>query len=134
KIDQSKIDTAAEKTKAGVATAVDASANAVDKAKASTKKGVGKSEEAVATGADKTAQAVSKAGDKLKDAAITTKVKTDLSAERALKDSAIDVQTDNGVVTLRGSVASDAAKSRAGAIASGTNGVSRVDNQLVIRN
>jgi hyperosmotically inducible protein len=134
KIDQSTLDTAAQKSKAGVSTAVDATTNAADKAKESAKKGVGKSEEGVSKAADKTADAVSKAGEKLRDAAITTKVKTDLSAERALKDSAIDVQTTGGVVTLRGSVGSEAQKDRAGVIARGADGVSRVDNQLVIRN
>jgi len=134
KIDESKVDNAAAKTKAGLNKAVDATTTAAEKAKEGVKKGVGKSEEGVSKAADKTADAVNKAGDKVSDASITTKVKTDLSTENALKDSAIDVSTVNHVVTLRGSVASEAAKARAGTIAGSSEGVTRVDNQLVVRN
>jgi osmotically-inducible protein OsmY len=133
KIDESKIDNAADKTKAGLNKAVDATVGAAEKAKDGVKKGVGKSEEGVSKAADKTSEAVNKAGDKANDAAITTKVKTDLAAENSLKDSAIDVQTVDHVVTLRGSVASDQAKARAGTLAGSAQGVTRVDNELVVR-
>jgi len=64
---------------------------------------------------------------------ITTKVKTKFVDETVLKGSDIDVDTDNHVVTLKGTVASTAARARAAAIASGTEGVTRVVNQLVVK-
>jgi len=133
KIDQSKVDNAAEKTKAGLNKAVDATVGAAEKAKDGVKKGVGKSEEGVGKAADKTSEAVNKAGDKVNDSAITGKVKTDLAAEKSLGDSAIDVETVDHVVTLRGSVPSDEAKTRAGTLAGSTPGVTRVNNELVVR-
>ena len=83
--------------------------------------------------ADKTADALGKAGDKVGDTAVTTRVKAGFSKEPLLKETAIDVQTADGVVTLRGSVGSDAARARAAAIASATDGVTRVVNMLVVQ-
>ena len=69
----------------------------------------------------------------LTDGWITTKVSAKFVDETLLKDSNINVDTDDGVVTLRGPVASDAAKARAATIARSTEGVTRVVNQLVVR-
>ena len=132
KIDQSKVDAAADKTKSGVNKAVDATAHAAEKTKEGVEKGVGKSEEGVGKAADSTADALHKTSAKMSDAAITTKVKSRMTDESLLKDSAIDVDTSNHVVTLKGTVASSVAKTRAGTIASGTDGVTRVNNQLVV--
>lgn len=132
KIDQSKVDTAADKTKSGVNKAVDATAHAAEKTKEGVEKGVGKSEEGVGKAADSTADALHKTSAKMSDAAITTKVKSRMTDESLLKGSAIDVDTSNHVVTLKGTVASSVAKTRAGTIASGTDGVTRVNNQLVV--
>jgi osmotically-inducible protein OsmY len=133
KIDQSKIDAAGEKTKAGLTKAVDATVNAAEKTKQGVQKGVGKAEQGVGTAADKTSKAVSKVGDKLNDTSVTTRVKADFSGEKLLQDAAIDVDTTDHVVTLRGTVASNAAKARAAEIAGRTEGVTRVVNQLVVR-
>jgi len=133
KIDQSKIDAASDKTKSGVNKGVDASLNAADKAKEGAQKGVGKTEEGVGKAADKTASAIGKAGDKVTDTSITTRVKTSIAGEKLLQNSAIDVDTTEHVVTLKGTVPSDAAKARAGSIASGTSGVTRVVNQIVVK-
>jgi len=132
-IDRSKIDAAAEKTKAGVNKAVDASKGAAEKTTEGVQKGVGKAEQGVAKAADKTAEALGKASDKVGDTAVTTRVKAGFSKEAMLKETAIDIQTADGVVTLRGSVGSEAAKARAAAIASGTDGVNRVVNMLVVQ-
>jgi len=132
KIDESKLDNAAEKTKSGLNKAVDATAKAATKTKEAVKKGVGKTEEGVGKAADKTADAVGKAGDNLGDAAVTTSVKAGLSDEPLLRESSIDVDTNDHVVTLKGTVASAAAKARAAAIASNTKGVTRVVNQLLV--
>ena len=133
KIDQSKIDAAGEKTKSGLTKAVDATVDAAKKTKAAVQKGVGKSEQGVGKAADKTSDAVGTVGDKANDTSITTRVRAGFSGEKLLQDTAIDVDTTDHVVTLRGTVASNAAKARAGAIASSTDGVTRVVNQLVVR-
>jgi osmotically-inducible protein OsmY len=133
KIDQSKIDAAADKTKAGLTKAVDATAGAAKKTKETVQKGVGKAEEGVGKAADKTSDAVGTVGDKMSDLSVTTRVKAGFSGEKLLQDSAIDVDTKDHVVTLRGTVASNAAKARAEAIAAGTEGVTSVVNQLVVR-
>jgi osmotically-inducible protein OsmY len=96
-------------------------------------KGVGKAEEGVGKAADKTAEAVGKAGDKIGDMSITTRVKGGFSGEKMLRDTAIDVDTTDHVVTLKGTVGSTAAKARAGEIARAIDGVTRVVNQLVVR-
>jgi hyperosmotically inducible periplasmic protein len=132
KIDQSKIDAAGEKTKTGVTKAVDATVNAAKKTKGAVQKGVGKSEQGVGKAADKTSDAVGKVGDKMSDTSVTTRVKAGFSGEKLLQDTAIDVETTDHVVTLRGTVASNAAKARAEEIARSTDGVARVVNQIVV--
>jgi len=132
KIDQSRIDAAGEKTKSGLTKAVDATVNAAKKTKEAVQKGIGKSEEGVGKAADKTSDAVGKVGDKLSDTSVTTRVKGDFSGEKLLQDTTIDVDTTDHVVTLRGTVASNAAKARAGEIARGIDGVTRVVNQIVV--
>ncbi len=114
KIDQSKIDTAADKTKSGVNKAVDATEHAAEKTKEGVEKGVGKTEEGVGKAADSTADALHKTSAKMSDAALTTKVKSRLSDESLLKGSAIDVDTSNHVVTLKGTVASSGGKDSSG--------------------
>jgi hyperosmotically inducible periplasmic protein len=133
KIDQSRINAAGEKTKAGAEKAVDASVKAASKTKNAVQKGVGKAEQGVGIAADKTSEAVGTAGSKIGDESITTRVKAGLSGEDQLRDTAIDVDTKDDVVTLRGTVGSDAAKARAGEIAGSIEGVTRVVNQLVVR-
>jgi osmotically-inducible protein OsmY len=133
KIDQSKIDTAGEKTKTGVTKGVDATVDATKKTETAVEKGVGKAEQGVSKAADKTAEAVGKVGDKASDTSVTTRVKAGFSGEKLLQDTAIDVDTTNHVVTLRGTVASDAAKARAGEIARSIDGVTRVVNEIVVR-
>jgi hyperosmotically inducible protein len=133
KIDRSKIDAAGEKTKTGLTKAADATVNVAKKTKEAVQKGVGKSEQGVGKAADKTSDAVGKVGDKMSDTSVTTRVKADFSGEQLLQDSAIDVDTTNHVVTLRGTVASNTVKARAEEIARSTEGVTRVVNLIVVR-
>jgi osmotically-inducible protein OsmY len=74
-----------------------------------------------------------KAGVAIDDTEITAKIKAAFLAESGLKTFQISVETDKGVVTLSGSVDtlrnSDMAKTMAGAV----SGVSRVNNQLVLK-
>jgi len=72
-------------------------------------------------------------GQYVDDATITTRVKTGLSKEPLLNNTAVDVDTKDHVVTLRGTVGSGPAKTRAEEIATATSGVSRVVNELVVR-
>ena len=73
-----------------------------------------------------------KSGNAIKDGWITMKVHSQFIPEDALSNSDIDVDTRNGVVTLNGTVASEAGKARAVAIAKATDGVKNVTDNLKI--
>jgi hyperosmotically inducible protein len=77
--------------------------------------------------------AMSKAGVALEDGVITTKVKTALLADPDVKGLSIDVDTKDGVVTLKGTADKASAMDRAAQIARDTSGVKSVDNQLVVK-
>ncbi len=66
------------------------------------------------------------------DTGITTAVKTKMAADDTVKASEINVDTHNHVVTLNGTVDSQAVKERAVAIARDTNGVSSVVDDLTV--
>lgn len=72
--------------------------------------------------------AADKAGTEIADATITTKVKAQFAADDMVKATAINVDTDNGVVTLKGEVASSAAQKRAIDITKKIDGVKSVDD------
>jgi hyperosmotically inducible protein len=64
-------------------------------------------------------------------AALTTKVKTALASDAGMRTlTGIDVDSDEGVVTLKGKVDSAEAKKKAEAIAKKVDGVKRVKNEL----
>lgn len=69
---------------------------------------------------------------KVEDANLTAQVKSQLLSNRNTGGLAIDVDTRNAVVTLSGSVKSDAEAELAGRIAQNTRGVSSVENQLTV--
>ena len=84
-----------------------------------------------ATSADEKARAAtSSTGEKITDAWILTKVKAQFVGEDALENSDINVDVRNNVVMLKGTVASQAGKARAVAIARATEGVTRVQDNL----
>jgi osmotically-inducible protein OsmY len=66
------------------------------------------------------------------DPGVTTAVKTKLAADDTVKAYQIDVDTNGGVVTLSGAVASQQAKDRAVQLARETDGVSSVDDRLTV--
>jgi hyperosmotically inducible protein len=66
------------------------------------------------------------------DDAITVKVKAALIADKTVKAHEIDVDTNRGVVTLRGKVASPAERDQAIAIANRTKGVFEVRDELMV--
>lgn len=76
---------------------------------------------------------LTKRGEAITDAWITAKVKWFYVGEASLKGSDITVETNNHAVTLKGTVGTAAAKTRAIELAKDTDGVSRVDDQLVVK-
>jgi hyperosmotically inducible protein len=115
------MDKAGEKTK-----------NAAEKTKDATVKGAEKTKDAAVKVGEKTKDVAATTGEVITDAWITTKLKADFVNEDTLKGSDINVDTNNHVVTLKGTVASLAGKSRAEEIAKTTKGVNRVINTLII--
>ncbi len=65
------------------------------------------------------------------DTVVTTNVRTRLTSDNNTASSDIQVMTNNGVVTLEGTVDSEYAKSAAESIARSVEGVERVNNNLV---
>lgn len=66
------------------------------------------------------------------DARITTAVKTALAADPALSALKIDVTTTDGVVLLTGPAPDDKSRERAQVLAAAPEGVTSVDNRLVV--
>jgi osmotically-inducible protein OsmY len=122
----SRADRIAAKVKAGTDKAMDATKKATGTAADKTKKGVDKAIDATADAATATSEVVT-------DGWITTKVKAKFADETLLEHSDINVDTNDRVITLKGTVTSAAAKARAAAVARGTKGVTRVVNQLVVK-
>lgn len=69
---------------------------------------------------------------KVTDGWIKSKIYTQYMTEDALEDSDVNIDVQRGVVTLKGTVASAAGKTRAEAIAKATDGVRSVTNQLTV--
>jgi len=77
-----------------------------------------------------TKNAAADTGTAIKDSWITLKVHSQFVPEDALSNSDIDVDTNKGVVMLNGTVASEAGRARAIAIAKATDGVKNVMDHL----
>ena len=75
----------------------------------------------------------SKAIEKMDDMAITTAISAALAKDPDLSAFKINVDTNDGAVTLNGSAPTAAARERAGAMAKTFNGVQSVDNKLVVK-
>jgi hyperosmotically inducible periplasmic protein len=75
---------------------------------------------------------MTKTGEKITDAWITTKVKWFFMGEDELKGSNIDVDTKDNVVTLKGTVRSQAGRVKAVDLAKNTDGVKSVVDQLAV--
>jgi osmotically-inducible protein OsmY len=114
-----------------------------DKAEAKTKEAAHKTKDATVKAGDKTKEGAEKTGEKTKEVAgttgevindswITTKISSDFVNEDTLKGSNINVDTKDHVVTLKGTVATAAGKTRAEEIAKTTKGVKHVVNTLTI--
>jgi len=69
---------------------------------------------------------------KADDAGIVTSIQSQMFAEPQLKNASVQVASNNGEVTLSGTVPSDAAHLTAYKIAAGTAGVTKVNDQVTI--
>jgi osmotically-inducible protein OsmY len=110
------------------------------KIKDDTTPAVKKGAKEVAHGAKEGAQAVAgaatsvakKTADVSTDASVTTAVKTRLMKDDVARATSIDVSTDDGIVTIRGTVPTQADKDRIGKLVEDTSGVKSVKNELKI--
>lgn len=71
-------------------------------------------------------------GDGLEDAGIAAKVKTRLVSDERISAFDVDVDAREGVVTLKGTVSKEEAKSAAEELARATDGVSGVVNMITV--
>ena len=81
---------------------------------------------------DRARGAANAAGETVTDAAITTAVKSKLLADTTVSGLKIDVDTENAVVTLKGSVKNQAEARQAEKLAKETQGVERVIVELKV--
>jgi hyperosmotically inducible periplasmic protein len=100
--------------------------------KSTAKEGVEKTKAGAAVAADKTKEGLSKTGEVITDGWITTRVHSKFVGEDSLKGSDITVDTNDHVVTLKGTVMSAAGRARAVEQAKEVEGVHRVIDQLTI--
>jgi hyperosmotically inducible protein len=135
--------TVKEKTKEGAGKTKEGTEKVYDKTKEGTKSAYGKTKSGAATAGEKTKEggekavdatkkAASKTGEAITDTYITTKVKADMVNEDTLKGSDVHVTTKDHVVTLSGTVVSEAGRARAVEIAKTTKGVDRVVDKITI--
>ncbi len=73
------------------------------------------------------------AGDIVDDTTINTQVKTKLLADEFMQGVAINVDTYQGIVTLRGNVDTQDQVRRATEVAQSVKGVKRVENKLTAK-
>jgi hyperosmotically inducible protein len=116
---------AAEKTKDTAAAVGEKTKDGAEKVGKKTKDGAEKVGET-------TKEGLSKTGEVITDAWITSRVHSKFIGEDLLKDSDINVDTKDHVVTLRGTVPSAAAKSRAISEAKEVEGVKSVVDHLTV--
>jgi hyperosmotically inducible protein len=119
-------------TKGTTGTIVEKTKDVGEKTKEGAEKVGEKTKDGAGKVVDKTKEGLSKTGEVITDGWITTRVHSRFVGEDLLKDSDINVDTNNHVVTLKGTVMSAAGRARAAAIAKDTEGVHRVVNQLTI--
>jgi osmotically-inducible protein OsmY len=128
------LDKAADNIKEAAGEAKDKMATAADSAgdKASASAGTAGDKIAAAAAAtkEKAGELAADAKDLVGDAAVTARVKTTLAADAKLSAMDINVDTKDGVVTLKGTAPDAAARNRATEVVKGLKGVTKVDNQL----
>lgn len=80
----------------------------------------------------RTAEAANRAGAVLNEGALTAKIKSKMALDDLVRARTIDVTTTGTVVTLAGSVGSDAERNRALQLARETAGVTQVVDRLTV--
>ena len=112
--------------------AQDKTAHAADKAADKTARAADKAEDKLDKAGDKTASGMKKTGRAIDDGWIKSKIYAQYMADwnTVLNDSEIDVDVENGVVTLNGMVKSAEAKAKAVSTAKATDGVKSVHDNL----
>jgi hyperosmotically inducible protein len=78
-------------------------------------------------------ESAERTGDYMDDSGITAKIKADILRDPALKVFQIHVTTTKGVVTLSGTVDAQLSIDRAVDLARGTQNVTSVENNLVVK-
>ena len=81
---------------------------------------------------DDTTPKVKKGTQAVSDASVTTAVKTRLMKDKAARETSIDVDTRDGVVTIAGTVPTEADKTRIDSLVRRTTGVKGVNNTLTV--
>jgi BON domain len=82
---------------------------------------------------EKVAEGANQAEHALENGALTTKIKSKMALDDSVKALNINVDTADGVVTLTGTVHSEAERTRAVQLARETDGVKSVTDRLVVR-
>lgn len=82
--------------------------------------------------ANRAKEAGSTIGSGVNDAYLWTKTRAALATTDELRESTVNVDVDNEVVTLRGTVANAAQKTKAEAVAKGIEGVKSIKNNLTV--
>lgn len=120
-----RLDSAVEKTEQAAAEARAKAESAMQNAQTKVEQGAANAE-AVAK------EAASKGVVFLSDAEITAQISATLAKDPDLSAVKIDVDTNNGRVTLKGPAPTTVARERAEGIAKAVTGVTSVNNQLVV--
>ena len=92
-----------------------------------------RAQDATAELGDRAAAAAGQARNAVEDAALTAKIKSKMALDDTVEVLKIDIDTVNGVVTLTGTVDTEAQRKRALQLARETDGVTRVVDRLEIR-
>ena len=124
--------TVADATKTGAEKTADATKTAAKKTADATETAADKTVDATKKAAGATKDVFTKSGEKVTDGYITSRIKTSFAADDTLKASSINVDTVDHVVTLRGAVPTEAARTKAMDIAKEVEGVDRVVDALKV--
>ncbi len=107
--------------------------SAVAKADEQARKASATAETAIREAGNGLEKAAGRTGSAIDDAAITASVKSSFVKEPGLSATAIEVSTDHGIVTLKGSVDNDLARKNAIQLATGVEGVRGVTDKLTVK-
>jgi osmotically-inducible protein OsmY len=119
-------------TKGTAGTVKEKTKEGAEKTKNGAEKAIDKTKDGAKVVGEKTKDGAVKVGDEVTDAYLISKLHTDFVNETTLKGSDINVDSDDHVVTLKGTVMSEAGRTRAVQIAKNTKGVKRVVDHLTI--